>query len=984
MKNYKIPILAGIILILFTPILYTSTYSSHTIQLDLYNVNTQQTVTSNLDIIDEMLQAKLDQYNSQRFFSQVYEPSLRATYYGLYILNSLDRLDLINQTEITNYIMSHYNEIGEIFSDPYSDRYLDTDFSKSYYPLHSYLETNCYALLSLDILNETDLIDPQHFRNFIWSCYHPDIHGFIGQPYDVLLNEFFKIPTSDNTYFAIKTLNMLNQDWDTVQAKELELVNHLRSLQIQEQYNPNRGGMLDDLNDTFYSLDLFHINLHSSYYCYQALEFLGYEDMLNEQDFHTYLEVLYNSEEDYFEVSRFNSYDEYLNLPSTAMAIELAEHSDFQEYSFLQTLQFLMDNKNEFGMWNATTIYPSSYELIDTFQVIRSLTNLELLYMLTPIEKEDLAQGVLRFFHYNGFSLISKEVTRTRLIHSILNSFDQYERSGDLNSQELYEQLMEAYVHKQFQKAYYFYSFTGTEGNYEGFRSFPIEFHTSGYHIESNRLELQFSFQSTFEALDSMKLLGKLDDFENNYNLTLLLQSILDSQFLENGYSNFGGFLPCSTYGLGSLEYQNNMVYLKYSYYAIRILELLCDHLGFSFEDLDLDFEALYTFISRNIIETATEQYFNPRIDGRFESLLENTYYAVYVLNSIELNTFKTHKIQNFILRKIDYANLKSVYFSYELSNLMGLDLEFDVKQTHPLIQEIYNHSIKELYQTLEKTYIDQRAIFWLCDMAVNDRVRINPQYLAIVGLGSNMVITVTLCNIVLEAFGPYTLLKFESIQLGTYVFDSHPNNTFSKEIFIPIEPENHPKINGNLVLYDGSMVKTNISISFNTTTSMEYSYSITEGQSYEFKVTGSLLTTLGKVPLCDTQVYVDVYTNGKFNHTFHLSESEKIETTEFRKNFLIDTSKNYYFEMFLDSEYREFPTFLTNGTYTAGTDPSNPSDPSDPNDPEDGGDDGNDDPSNPSQSTPNLNIFGFIPGVVILLSSAGIGGVVFYKKKFK
>jgi hypothetical protein len=314
----------------------------------------------------------------------------------------------------------------------------------------------------------------------------------------------------------------------------------------------------------------------------------------------------------------------------------------------------------------------------------------------------------------------------------------------------------------------------------------------------------------------------------------------------------------------------------------------------------------------------------------------------------------------------------------------VGLDLEFDVKQTHPLIRELYDHNIKELYQNSSKSYVDQKAVFWLCDMAVNDRVRINPFYPAAVGLGSNMVITATLCNIVLEAFGPYTLLKFECDQLGTYVFDSHPNNTFSKEIFIPIEPENHPKINGNLVLYDGSTVKTNISIYFNTSTSMEYNYSITIGQSYEFTVTGSLLTILGKAPLYDTEVYVDVYTNAKFNHTFYLQKSEKIETTEFRKTFLIDTSNSYYFEMFLDSEYRMDVTFLINASFIAGTDPSNPSDPSDPNDPDDGGDDGNDDPSNPSNDLSNLNIYGFIPGTLIILSSVGIGGVAIYKKKFK
>ena len=88
-------------------------------------------------------------------------------------------LDTINQTAIIDYIMAQYDENSGLFMDKYAYRYLDTDFSQTYYPYTSVLEVNCYAILSLAVLDRLDLINSQDFVNFVWSCYNPSGSGFI-------------------------------------------------------------------------------------------------------------------------------------------------------------------------------------------------------------------------------------------------------------------------------------------------------------------------------------------------------------------------------------------------------------------------------------------------------------------------------------------------------------------------------------------------------------------------------------------------------------------------------------------------------------------------------------------------------------------------------------------------------------------------------------------------------------------------------------
>ena len=185
---------------------------------------------SNNDIINSVFDARVSDYSNLGYFPQLYEPSLQATYYALYILDAIGKLNHINQSEIIDYIMSHYDPTNFIFMDTLEYRYLDSDFSRPYYPLSTVLEVNCYAVLSLEILNSLHLINTQGMISFIWDCQY--LGGFIGQRYTEFLDPGFLVPSADNTYYAVKVLDLLMNDWSMETTRKNEIIQFVNGLQI--------------------------------------------------------------------------------------------------------------------------------------------------------------------------------------------------------------------------------------------------------------------------------------------------------------------------------------------------------------------------------------------------------------------------------------------------------------------------------------------------------------------------------------------------------------------------------------------------------------------------------------------------------------------------------------------------------------------------------------------------------------------------------
>ncbi|GAG70370.1 unnamed protein product, partial [marine sediment metagenome] len=291
------------------------------------------------------------------YYSQIYSGSLQATYYALYILNAIGKLGEIDLQAVSDYIMSFYNYSSHTFSDENSDRYFASKIPGRYYPLSTLLEVNCYATLSLDILNDINSIDIASMVNFIWSCYHPDLYGFIGQSYDSSLEEGFKVPTADNTYYAVITLDMLGVDWNSRPQDRDDIASFIDGLQSTGSstgFKNDREGMFDSLMEP-------EPNQFASYYCLKTLEVFGssYISIIDTTTFHQHLTSLYHSQEFYFDISDFVWVTNYSNLVATAINLELSDLTGFVSFARSEVVNFLLDNRNYRGGWEASTTVKS-------------------------------------------------------------------------------------------------------------------------------------------------------------------------------------------------------------------------------------------------------------------------------------------------------------------------------------------------------------------------------------------------------------------------------------------------------------------------------------------------------------------------------------------------------------------------------------------------------------------------------------------------
>jgi len=326
---------------------------------------------SNLEILQSVFDAKNADYATYGYYPQIYSGSLQATYYVLYVLDAIGELGDIDQQAIIDYIMSFYNSSSHIFSDENSDRYFASKIPGRYLPLSTLLQVNCYAVLSLDILNSISSINIADMITFIWDCYHPNLHGFIGQPYDTSLEEGFKVPTADNTYYGVITLDTLGVDWNLRSQERSDITSYIDGLQCLG----SSTGFYNDNEPMFDSLMEPEPNQFASYYCVKTLETFGssYVDVIDKTKFHEHLTELYHPQEGYFDLSD-NAVVNTSNVVATAMSLELADLTGFVNFERNDVLTFIFENRNHRGGWVASSSI-TFHELLNNFQIVRSLSN---------------------------------------------------------------------------------------------------------------------------------------------------------------------------------------------------------------------------------------------------------------------------------------------------------------------------------------------------------------------------------------------------------------------------------------------------------------------------------------------------------------------------------------------------------------------------------------------------------------------------------
>jgi len=879
----------------------------------------------NSEIIDDVFSQKLADYSSSGYFPQIYESSLQGTYYALYILNATGKLNQVNQSKILSYILSQYNDTSKNFIDLSAERYLATSTDRNNYPLTSWLESNCYAVLSLDILNNLSTIDTQGMIDFIWSCYNPESSGFVGQPYNSLLPDYFITSTMDNTYYAITTLDVLN-NWGAHSNERDDILTYIGSLQSTNPFEWYFGGFFNDNDSAFDSLMVFEPNLMSSYYCLKSLDFFGMIGSINVDNFNQYLVGLYNDNSDFFNFTYypFSTIEVQANLIGSALGLELSELSGLSSVDRQDVIDFILYHRNPNELWYEST-ESFNNDMVYTYHIIHSLVELGEISQLNQTSKDQIGNKIQDFSQYDdGYSLLSVDYMSVELLYSTISSFELYDRINELDLTGLYNVIKSLFSYIQGPSDYgRFHACKLYVFDMKEIKCYPIEYFNYIFNNLNNfqyhkGVEEKYSHKTTFQALSSLKSLFKLDDFEIEHNITKFINEIINTQFLEVGFDNFGAFLPNTVDTGGTPEYQNSKIFFEYTFYAIKTLELLVDYLGLgNLTDVEFDIDALCAYINNYVEGGPSTLYFNPQYTNNIEIILENTYYMAYVLNSLNRYTYDDQKIKNYVLQSLNYSNIKNVYYSYKISKLLGLNIEFDVNLTHSLVQNIYSETHKEFYLTTDKNMIDQEVFLWISDMAKNDDVRINPQYPSTILLGSTINITAELCNIMLEDFGPYITVKLESDQIGTITLNRLPDNRFQENIFIPVDSDNYPTVWGNLSAYNGSIKKAETTINFQTSYNLSIIPKILlNSDSIEVQVNLSLISGLGSQPLFGSEIFAEIYKDTSYLSDVMFSSEDFLEHSIFQLDYSPVSQGDYYFLVYLDDDYQNNSTYLFNITF--------------------------------------------------------------------
>ena len=891
----------------------------------IYNVTRQKSVTqveyplfdhhevspltsdATVEFLGDILTDKTAEYNANGYFSSYYQPTLQSTYQALSTLQSLGRLSQVDEVAVGQYIMNHYLTVNSCFIDDTAYRYLDVDLEWIYYPLTSLLEVTCYGILSLNIINQLGSINSQELINFIWSCYNPITSGFIGRPHNVNLEPGYLISTADNTYFALITLDVLLSDWTPYQDEINDLIVYLNSLQA------GSGGFYNDLDLSFDSIVIFDPNLYSSYYAIKSLEVLGMEQTIDVPDFHAYLEALYISDKNYFSISQFSIPYNESNIVASAIGLYLSELMGFTGIDRTQLLSFILDGRSHRGGWVSSNTVPF-HELIDTFQIVRSLDGLGELNSLSYSEKSEVASFISCCKSEGGYAPLTNDYQGLSQLNSLVGSYNDMNRLSELPIQQLFDWTVSSMQYFDLVDGYGFIGSTGMDISKGYFRSHPLEYATSCNFEIISEVRDYFSLEWMRDGLNMLDMLFKMDDLKGDVDLSTMIHGVANVQYLNPSETQlFGGFGISVRSTMFSDDIQAKRVVFENSYNAIRSLEILTKEMNAGpVRDLLVDDEALITHISRNLVETASDIYLVPFHDSSTEKALENTYQAQYILNALGEPDLNHLKLQHFVEASLDYTNIKNIYYSYKIASLYDLSVQFDITQTQALIQSIYSDEFNQFYLTSDREYIEPCVLGWVFEMARNNDVRIDVIEKGPIMLGEYYHLSIELGNLVLEQFGSYVTVKFESEFAGSILLDVLPDGTYERYIHIPTDPSCYPLASGYISVYDGLNKIATQEIFIDTTYELTKSVSWKNtSKTLSITINASQKFGTGQNPLLEGNAYIEVYRNGAFFSTDEFTQKDFLIWTIFSLLYTPLNSDSYRIMIYLDDGYASEPILI-------------------------------------------------------------------------
>ncbi len=850
--------------------------------------------------IDSLLDQEVLGYQSNGYFSSYYQPTLQATYHAISILKSIGGLSQVNETQIAEYIIDYYTADNSSFIDSVVLRYLD--FDQYYYPLQSYLEITCYALLSLDILEQINRIDAKKIFDFIWSCYQPVTSGFIGQPYQVGLDSKLKIATMDNIYYALLALDALGFDWSDHSSERDAIMNFISSSQDAN------GGFFNDKDYIFDSLVTYEPGLLSSFFALRSLEMLDMLETVRMADFKNYLTGLYDPVRNFCQISEYPYYNNESNIIASALGLELSDLSSFTGINRPELIEFILKGRNTLGGWSCSTNVPY-HELIDTFQVVRSLKNVG---EITSLSYEDLAEVssfVALFRSLKGYAPVPPDYQAITQLHALATSFRLMNRANELPLQSLYEAVKGVLFTIYTENGMEFGGATGMYPDRAWFRSHPIEFTTSCAHQIIPYLNSYTSIEWTSLALETLNAIYKLDDLPYHYDLTHVLNGVINSQYLnDEDLKLYGGFMSSIRMVRFSSTSQAKTIFLENTYHAVKIIEILSNLLGINqtVSEFLLDSNALVSYIAHNM-DQMQGLYFQPRYGTLPEDILEHTYQAYYILRSLGEPDVNHQAVTEYLQNNIDYGNMKNIYFTYKIKELYDLEFDFDIEATQNLIQMTYDADSNNFYTSLNLKTIEPRAFGWIIEMGKNNEVNIAVQMNNIVPLGGTQEITVSIGNMVLSQLGDYATVKFLSDLLGTQIFTVEPDGTHHVNFTIPMEPSYFPLIEGNLSVYDGLNEIKRKPISFQTTYDLLTNFAWkNESGMIVVSLNATQLCGSAKVSLSHGNAFGKIFKEGSYLRTVTMARDDAIDYSEFSLSYVPLNHGNYTIDLYLNDGFNK------------------------------------------------------------------------------
>ena len=335
----------------------------------------------------------------------------------------------------------------------------------------------------------------------------------------------------------------------------------------------------------------------------------------------------------------------------------------------------------------------------------------------------------------------------------------------------------------------------------------------------------------------------------------------------------------------------------------------------------------------------------------------------IYILKSLNLYAKDSQKIEHYVVSNLNYNNIKNIYYSYKIAEILNLTIDFEAYLTQELVQNIYDDKLHEFYIATNREVINQEIFLWLCEMARNSEIGFNVEYSNVVDLGEFNTISVLISNLIVRDFGSVLKFKFESDQLGTFDLNKTQDGKYTNDIPVPIRANSYPEVKGWVYAYEGTEKKGEFYISFTTTYMLNYTIESTiTSTSASFQINSSIfsnqkphLLTFGKA---FTRIYKDnILSDLKY---FNLT-SDSPKYSIFSLTVEREDIGDCYFEIFLDDGIR--PAIkIANATF---------------------GQDSNEDPNkdsldNPSKdygadikvAIPLMVFFTTVPGSVIVIST--------------